>query len=123
MGAPSWFITFSPADNRHPICLYFADTSKKFSPVICAPDECYCLIASNPVTGARFFHFMVENFIQHVLGVGEHHPGLYGETPAYYQTVEQQGHLTLHLHLLLWIKGSLTLQEIRDHIMDPDSDF
>jgi hypothetical protein len=26
MGAPSWFITFSPADNKHPISLYFADT-------------------------------------------------------------------------------------------------
>ena len=24
--APSWFITFSPADNMHPISLYFADT-------------------------------------------------------------------------------------------------
>jgi hypothetical protein len=123
MGAPSWFITFSPADNRHPICLYFADTSEKFSPVIRAPDECYRLIANNPVAGARFFHFMVENFIQHVLGVGERHPGLYGKTSAYYGTVEQQGRLTLHLHLLLWIKGSLTPQEIRDRIMDPDSDF
>jgi hypothetical protein len=123
MGAPSWFITFSPADNRHPICLYFADTSERFSPVIRAPDECYRLIASNPVAGARFFHFMVENFIQHVLGVGERHPGIYGETSAYYGTVEQQGRLTLHLHLLLWIKGSLTPQEIRDRIMDPDSDF
>ena len=27
-GTPSWFITFSPADNMHPISLYFADTSK-----------------------------------------------------------------------------------------------
>ena len=60
---------------------------------------------------------MVENFIQHVLGVGERHPGIYGETSAYYGTVEQQGRLTLHFHLLLWIKGSLTPQEIRDRII------
>ena len=32
LGAPSWFITFSPADNKHPISLYFADTNEKFSP-------------------------------------------------------------------------------------------
>ena len=26
IGAPSWFITLSPADVKHPICLYYADT-------------------------------------------------------------------------------------------------
>jgi len=44
-------------------------------------------------------------------------------TSAYYGTVEQQGRLTLHLHLLLWISGSLTPQEIREKIMDVNSDF
>jgi len=34
LGAPSWFITLSPADNQHPICLYFADTGETFSPEI-----------------------------------------------------------------------------------------
>lgn len=29
-GAPSWFITFSPADNKHPICLYYADKDIHF---------------------------------------------------------------------------------------------
>jgi hypothetical protein len=123
LGAPSWFITFAPADNKHPISLYFADTKETFSPEIRAPNECYSLIAKNPVAGARFFHTIVEMFIKHVLGVGEKHPGLYGNTSAYYGTVEQQGRLTLHLHLLLWITGCLTPQEIRDKIMDPNSDF
>jgi len=27
-GAPSWYITLSPADNKHPISLYYADTKK-----------------------------------------------------------------------------------------------
>lgn len=122
-GAPSWFITFSPADNRHPICLYFADTKEQFSPEIHGSDVCYKLIANNPVAGARFFDFMVKAFIEHVLGVGCKHPGVYGDTSAYYGAVEQQGRLTLHLHLLLWIRGALTPQEIRDHIMDTNSDF
>ncbi len=38
-------------------------------------------------------------------------------------TVEQQGHLTLHLHMLVWIVNSLSPQEIRNRIMDPTSDF
>jgi hypothetical protein len=58
-----------------------------------------------------------------VLGVGADHRGAYGDTEAYYGTVEQQGRLALHLHLLLWIKGSLSPQEMRDRIMDPTSSF
>src|ERR1700733_1476964 len=38
-GAPSWFITFSPADNMHPISLYFADTQETFSPELRPENE------------------------------------------------------------------------------------
>src|SRR6266487_4287854 len=123
LGAPSWFITISPADIKHPICLYFADTGEEFKPELRGYDERYQLIASNPVAGARFFHFLIEMFIKHVLGVGSNNGGLYAQTSAYYGTVEQQGHLALHLHLLLWIKNAFSPQEIRDKIMDPASDF
>ena len=34
--------------------------------------------------------------------------GLYEKTAGYYGTVEQQGRLTLHMHMLIWIKHSLT---------------
>jgi hypothetical protein len=122
-GAPSWYITLSPADVKHPICLYFADTKEEFDPGLRPYDERIRLIARNPVAGAHFFHFMVELFIKHVLGVGTDHPGIYGDTSAYYGTVEQQGRLTLHLHMLLWIRGCLSPQEIRKRILDPDSEF
>ena len=112
IGAPSWFITFAPADVKHPISLYYADTEQTFDPCIRSYEERYKLIAQNPVAGARFFHYMSEIFIKHVLGMGKKHPGLYGETAAYYGTVEQQGCLTLHMHMLLWIKGALSPQEI-----------
>jgi hypothetical protein len=113
----------SPADNKHPISLYYADTNEKFTPVIRSKSEKDSLIADNPVASARFFHFMVQAFIKHILGVDADHSGLYGDTSSYYGTVEQQGRLTLHLHMLLWIRGALTPQEIRDRIMDPESDF
>ena len=88
------------ADVKNPVALYYADSDVTFKPNIRAPEECYRLIANNPVACAWFFNFMVEQFIKHVLGIGSEHPGLYGETSAYYGTVEQQGHLTLHIHLL-----------------------
>jgi hypothetical protein len=65
----------------------------------------------------------VKFLLKHVLGVDQNHSGIYGETQAYYGTVEQQGRLTLHLHLLLWIRGCLSPQDIRDKIMDPTSEF
>ena len=34
LGVPSWFITFAPANNKHPICLYYADTEEEFSPLL-----------------------------------------------------------------------------------------
>jgi Helitron helicase-like domain at N-terminus len=52
IGAPSWFITFPPTDNMHPISLYFADTQKTFSPKLRPENERYKLIAENPVAGA-----------------------------------------------------------------------
>ena len=83
----------------------------------------YKLIADNPVAGAQFFKMIVELFIKHVLSVGLDRLGLYGKTSGYYGTAEQQGRLTLHMHMLLWIMNALTLQEIHGRIMDPNSDF
>ena len=121
LGAPSWYITLSPADIQHPICLYYSGTDEEFKPKIVPYDERMRSVCRNPVAGARFFNFMVETFIEDVLGVeASHHRGLYGDTAGYYGTVEQQGRLTLHLHMLLWIKGYLNPQELRDKIMNND---
>ncbi|KAJ6549430.1 hypothetical protein DFH09DRAFT_926156, partial [Mycena vulgaris] len=89
MGAPTWFITLSPADVAHPLCLYYAGSDIKFSPEILSYDARYLRISTNPVAAARFFDYMVRAFIKHVLGVDSGHLGLYGETGGYYGTVEQ----------------------------------
>jgi len=124
MGAPMWYITLSPADNKHPLCLYFADNKESFNINIHrSDDERFRLVANNPVAGARFFHFLVDMFIVHVLGFGKHRRGLYGDTSAFYGTVEQQGRLSLHLHMLIWICGTLPPNEMRRRILDPASDF
>ena len=123
LGAPSWFITLSPADSRHPICLYYADKDIEFRPELRSANERNLLVAQNPVAASRFFDFMVRMFIKHVLGIGTDHSGLYGDTAGYYGVVEQQGRLTLHLHVVLWIKNVLSPQEIRDKLMNNDGEF
>lgn len=42
MGAPIWYITLSPADNKHPMCLYFADCKEKLDvELLWSEDEHY----------------------------------------------------------------------------------
>ena len=122
-GAPFWYITLSPADIKHPICIYHAGTNENFSPHILPYDERLHLICNNPVAGARFFHYLITIFIQDVLGYGQQESGLFGPINAFYGTVEQQGRLTLHLHMLLWLTGNLTPQNMRVQLLDPSSNF
>ena len=63
LGAPSWFITLSPADNRHPISLYYADKNIEFKPDLRSTNERNLLVAQNPVAAAQFFDLMVHMFI------------------------------------------------------------
>jgi hypothetical protein len=120
-GAPFWYITISPADIKHPLCIYFADNKEKFQLEILPYDERMRLVCRNPVAGARFFDFLVKLFISDILGFDSKHAGLYGDANAYYGTVEQQGRLTLHLHMLIWLRGNLTPQDMREKILDQSS--
>ena len=52
LDTPSWFITFTPADNKHPIWLHCADTQEKFSPFLKDNNEQFRLISNNQVAGA-----------------------------------------------------------------------
>jgi len=123
LGAPCWYITLSPADNRHPLCIYYAGTDEMFNPIPLPYADRARMVCRNPVAGARFFHFMVESFVEDVLGYKSGELGAYGRTDGYYGTVEQQGRLTLHLHLLLWIKGTLSPQEMREKLMGDNMEW
>ena len=109
------------------ICWYtlsylYADTHEEFKSQFLSYNEWVWKVCQNPVAGARFFHFIVETIIKDILGIESKNTG-YGETAAYYGNVEQQGHLTSYLHLLLWIKGSQSPQEIRDQLLNSESDW
>ncbi|KAF5337331.1 hypothetical protein D9611_002867 [Ephemerocybe angulata] len=116
-GSPSWYFTMSPADVRHPLCLYYAGDDTTYQPNISPYKDRLRAICRNPVAAARFFHYMVEVFIKDILGVGTDLGGAFGDVQAYYGTVEQQGRLTLHLHMIIWIKGSLSPQAMRQRIL------
>ncbi|KDQ49023.1 hypothetical protein JAAARDRAFT_108107, partial [Jaapia argillacea MUCL 33604] len=88
-GAPNWFITFTPGEISHPISLYYALTKQKILISVPIKDECRKLLIQNPVAGVQFFHFAVNLFLQHILGVNSDHLGVYGKTGSSYGTIEQ----------------------------------
>ena len=65
---------------------------------------------------------MVQTLLDDVLDINEkNQQGYYGPTSGYYGKVEQQGRLSLHLHMLLWIKGNLNPEDMRKRLLDEDS--
>ncbi|KIJ22995.1 hypothetical protein M422DRAFT_196446 [Sphaerobolus stellatus SS14] len=122
-GALTWYITFSPADIKHRLALYLANHDLRLTPVINLPENIWKRIADNPAACACFFHYIVEAFLTHIVGHQSTHKGLFGKPSVFYAPVEQQGQLTIHLHMLLWIENSLSPQEIRDKCESGDSLF
>ncbi len=122
-GAPSWYITFAPSDQKHPISLYWADEHIEFSPLPQEEHQHLLLITGNPTAAAWFFNFMVQLFLEHVLCADQSKPGAYSNVSSYYGAMEQQGQLTLHLHLIAWIRNALSPQEICDRLIGEDSEF
>lgn len=123
-GAPSWYFTMAPSDHSHPICVYWAGNTVEFDPVPLEERARVHAVTSNPVAAARFFNFMVNLFIQHVLRPGDVAlSGLFSDTAAYYETVEQQGCLTLHIHMIIWLYNSLSLQQVKERLLAGDSIF
>lgn len=124
IGAPTWFITVSPPEHKSPICLYYADTQVPFSLEKRTADRARELIAKNPTAGARYFHYIVTMLIDFVLGKGfDDGTGLFGPVDAYYGTVEQQGRLTLHVHMLIFIANALPPDEVKKRLISKDSSF
>ena len=85
------------------------------------------LIAKNPTVAAKFFNIYMKEFIYALLGFYPQHRNIEGSilgvVKAYYGCVEAQGHRTLHCHMMMWVEGGLNLNEIKDHVLDGDTEF
>ncbi|KAI9059356.1 hypothetical protein FKP32DRAFT_1535542, partial [Trametes sanguinea] len=63
---------------------------------------------------------MMTGFINTVLRFGRPGKGLFGKFKAYYGTVEAQGRGTLHCHMLIWLDGHPSLQQLRNKLASSD---
>ncbi|TFY81855.1 hypothetical protein EWM64_g2158 [Hericium alpestre] len=76
-------------------------------------------IASDPYAAATFFHFMIGVILETLFKVKvtggnrvSSGTGVFGRIAAYFGTVESQARGTLHLHMLLWLEGSPSADEM-----------
>lgn len=81
-------------------------------------------VANDPYAAAKFFHFIIECVTEILLGVKrkangkiEREEGIFGWVQCYIATVEAQGRGTLHLHMLIWLKGTPTPEMIKAALM------
>ncbi|KAH8976856.1 hypothetical protein EDB86DRAFT_2768594, partial [Lactarius hatsudake] len=79
-------------------------------------------IAADPYAACLFFHLIINTILRSLLGITgfsssgpiERETGILGKIAAYVGTVEAQGRGTLHLHMILWLCGSVTTEKMKE---------
>ena len=130
-GLPSFYVTINPADVFNPLVKFLAGSEIDIDNLL--PDqvpeywEQSKLIAKNPTVAAKFFNIYMKAFIYALLGFDPQQRniegGILGVVKAYYGCVEAQGRETLHCHMMIWVEGGLNPNEIKDRVLDGDTEF
>lgn len=110
-GPPALYVTISPLDHRHILAFKFTnktlDLDSSNLPESLNDDQFRLRqAAQNPVSLAEFFHVLISQILNTLIGGGRNNVGIFGPLQHYYGMVEAQNRGTLHIHLVLWIHGT-----------------
>ena len=129
-GLPSFYLTINPSDVHNPIVRFLAGSEIDVDTVLPSDYDNFAqsmLVSKNPFATVRFFNLYMQAFIRAILGYDskgrDPAGGILGNVKAYYGCVEAQGRGTLHCHMLVWVEGGLTPDEIKQRMLDNDEDF
>jgi hypothetical protein len=123
---PSIWMTINPADTQDPIAQVLCGEDLDLDDFInCAharPSD--VAVASDPYAAASFFHLMVNAILECLLGIKGYkrgqpvrrEKGILGIVEAYIGTVEAQGRGTLHLHMVLWLRGAMPSDDMKERL-------
>ncbi|KAK0436979.1 uncharacterized protein EV420DRAFT_1487302 [Desarmillaria tabescens] len=115
---PSLWITINPSDMHNPIAQVLAGENidldhfvKTAGPNL---EDRGLNMASDPFAATQYFHLVISIVLQELFGIKGATSGsfmsrkeeIFGLVNAYIGAVEAQGQGTLHLHILLWLKGA-----------------
>lgn len=121
----SVWVTINPSDTNDPIAQVFAGEDINLSDFVktAGPNSTQRAknIASDPFAAAKFFHYIIAAVLEELFGIKVNkdrgtitrEPDILGIVEAYVGTVEAQGRGTLHLHMLLWLRGAPTPAEMK----------
>lgn len=127
------FVTLNPADCYNPLVKFLhggdIDIDNLLPEQVPNYHEQSILVAKNPFIAARFFDIYVRAFIDNVLAFEKpslsnfsagtkKREGVLGVTKGYYSCVEAQGRGTLHVHMVIWIEGSVNPNVLRQRFID-----
>ena len=115
----SWYLLLVLLKFNLPVFLWITHWSKWYNDVASWLRSRLHAVCENAVASAQFIHVLAQGSLRIVLYAGRCAPGLFGETCDY--RMKDQGRLALHLHLLLWIKGSL--QQMQDQLLNDTATF
>lgn len=119
-GTPTLFITINPADLYNPVFGMFGGIELRRWQNMSLHERAV-FIATHPHVAAMAFHEMITAFLDVVVRPKRDRVGLFGNCIAHYGMVEAQGRGTLHVHMLLWIKGSPNPQALRDRMQGDET--
>lgn len=129
-GLPSFYITINPSDVHNPLVRFLAGSDINVDTVLASDYNNHkqsILVSENPYATTKFFNLYMNAFIKAVLGydpnVFKREDGILGKVKAYYGCVEAQGRGTLHCHMLIWIEGGLNPDQLKQCVLDDDSEF
>jgi hypothetical protein len=110
-------VTINPADTYHPLLgVLGGKTVEEWRSM--DRHQRAVFVAQHPGPAAQFFDEMMKGFLDIIVHYDKEGGGLFGVTETYYGMVEAQGRGTLHCHMLLWIQGNPSPQELCDKITD-----
>ena len=110
-------MTLNPCEIHDPIAQIFCGEDINLESFINTAGPTSSQRASNtakdPYAAARYFHFIIRTVLECLLGIQkkrdnkfDRKPGIFGIVNAYIGTVESQKRGTLHLHILIWLRGA-----------------
>ena len=124
-GPPSLWITINPSDTGDPIAQVLAGESIDLDTFdkSCGPnsEQRATTIGADPYAAAKFFHFIIASLLEELFGIRAYKPlsrvsrrdGVFGKVASYIGTAEAQGRGTLHMHMIIWLVGSLTASKMQ----------
>lgn len=127
---PSLWITLNPADLHDPIAQVLAGEDIDMDAFIEAvgPDKDRRArnIARDPYAAAKFYDFVVKTLFKTLFKIDasgssvKSDRSIFGTISAYFGVTEAQGRGTLHLHLVVWLEGAPTMEEMKKHLQDAE---